>query len=99
MKWLRENEAPEWVPVVGGLLLAIGCLIMRNVLLLGVSFVCVGAWLVRWWFHGVPTEHKRFYKMSKQHLHLYRITTNVSSWFAFILVIFVVCFSVFQRYL
>ncbi len=96
MEWMRNNELPTWAYLLGGLLLASGCWIniLTENFLLGIPLMCIGSWLVRWWFE-VPADHPRFQKMSEQRFRLYRNMMLVCSWGMFIITVVAVCFSVF----
>ena len=58
---MNRRELPPWAYLLGGLLLVFGSWI--NVLtgnfLLETLLICIGCWLVRWWFE-VPADHPRF---------------------------------------
>ncbi len=104
MKWVKENAAPIHANFLSGMLINIG---LWWILLTDTKFnliftfciilICCGFWLLAWWIHE---EHpSRFQKIPQQHLRFYRRATHIGSWVALILVIFVVCFFVLQRYL
>lgn len=96
MKWMRNRELPPWAYLLGCLLLAAGCwmIILTKNFLLGIPLMCIGSWLMRWWFE-VPADHPRFQKMSKQRFHLYRNMMSAGSWGILVLMVAAVCFSVF----
>ena len=96
MKWMRNSELPAWAYLLGGLLLAFGCwinVLTKNVLL-GVSLMCVGSWLMRWWFE-VPADHPRFQKMSERRFNVCRSMALASSWGMLILTVTVVSCAIF----
>ena len=97
MKWMRNRELPPWAYLLGGLLLVFGSWI--NVLtenfLLETLLICIGSWLVRWWFE-VPADHPRFQKMLERQFRTYRNMMSVCSWGMLIATVVAVCFSVFD---
>ena len=96
MKWMRNRELPGWAYFLGGLLVAFGCWI--NVLtenfLLGISLMCIGSWLMRWWFE-VPADHSRFQKMSERRFRLCRNMMLTCSWGMLIVTVAVVSLTIF----
>ena len=101
MKWMRNRELPPWAYLLGGLLLVFGSWI--NVLtenfLLEMLLICIGIWLVRWWFE-VPADHPRFQtrfqKMLEGQFRIYRNMVSACSWGMLIVTVVAVCLSVFN---
>ncbi len=95
MKWMRNRELPSWAYLLGGLLLATGCWInvLTKNLLLGTLLMCIGSWLMRWWFE-VPTDHPRFQKISERKFRFLRNMALTCSWGMLILTAAAVCLSV-----
>ena len=96
MKWMRNRELPPWAYVLGTLLMVFGCWInaLTENFLLGISLMCIGSWLMRWWFE-VPTDHPRFQKMSERRLRICRNMMSACSW-GMLIIAAAVCFSVFD---
>lgn len=95
MKWMRNRELPPWAYVLGVLLLAFGGWInvLTELFLLGTLLMCIGFWLMRWWFE-VPTDHPRFQKMSERRFRFCRNTMLAGSWGMLILTAAAVCRSI-----
>ena len=96
MEWMRNNELPPWAYLVGGLSLAAGSwinVLTKNVWL-GTSLVCVGIWLIRWWYEA-PAEHSRFQKLSERQFRFFRSAMVVSSWVMLVTLVALVCLSIF----
>ena len=96
MKWMKSHELPLWAYVVGVLLLASGGLInafTKNVLL-GMPLICVGIWLMRWWYEA-PADHSRFRKLSEQQFRFYRSIMIATSWVILVATVTLVCLSIF----
>ena len=96
MKWMRNNELPVWAYLSGGLLLAVGALInvfTKNVLL-GIPLICVGIWLMRWWYEA-PADRSGFRKLSEQQFRFYRSIIVGTSWGILVLTVAAVCLRVF----
>ena len=96
MKWMRNRELPPWAYLLGVLLFPAGCWIntLAENFLLGIPLMCIGTWLMRWWFE-VPADHPRFQKMSERRFRFCRNMTLACSWGMLILTAAAVCFSVF----
>ena len=96
MKWMKHRELPPWAYLLGGLLLASGCWInvLTEYFLLGIPVMCIGSWLMRWWFE-VPVDHPRFQKMSERRFRFCRNMMLTCSWGMLIVTVAVVSFSVF----
>ena len=96
MQWIKNHKLPTWAYMLGGLLFPVGALI--NVFtkhrLLGMSLICVGAWLIRWWLEA-PADHSIFQKISEQRFRLYRNMMSVCSWGMLVLTVTAVCLYVF----
>ncbi len=97
MKWMKDHELPAWAYLIGGLSLAAGAWI--NVLtknaLLGTSLICVGIWLIRWWYEA-PADHSRFQKLSERQFRFFRSSIIVSSWGMLVVTLAFVCLSAFD---
>ena len=102
MNWMKENKAPAQGGIIGGFLMNIGIwwLVIGKprapslTFMLCLILICVGCWLITWWFHE---EHPtRFQKMSKERLRFCQITTHVCSWVSLVLVVFTLCYAVYQ---
>ena len=94
MKWMRNRELPTWAYRLGGLLIAFGCLMnVAEFFLLGTPLMCIGSWLMRWWFE-VPVDHPRFQKISERRFRFYRNIMLICSWGMLILTVGVVFLSV-----
>lgn len=97
MKWMRNNELPTWAYLLGGLLLAVGALIsvFTNNFLSGAPLICVGIWLIRWWYEA-PADHSGFQKLSERQFRSYRSIIVASSWVMLVMTVAAVCLSVFR---
>ena len=96
MEWMRNNDLPSWAYFVGSLLLTIGIWInvLSKNLLVGVLLMCVGSWLMRWWFE-VPADHKKKKKISEKRFRFCQGAALTCSWGMLILTVAVVCLYVF----
>ena len=95
MKWMKDHELPPWAYLLGGLSLPAGSLInifTKNVL--GTFLICVGIWLIRWWYEA-PADHSRFRKLSEQQFRFYRSIVLATSWGMLVLTVAAVCLRVF----
>lgn len=96
MEWMRNNELPAWAYLVGGLSLAFGSLtnVFTKNVLLGTTLICVGTWLIRWWYEA-PADHSRFQKLSERKFRAYRSIMVATSWVMLVLTVAAVCLRVF----
>ena len=103
MKWMKDNESPPWVYLLGTLLIISGALInllgslinlLSKAILLGTIMVLCGTWLHRWWYE-VPVGHPRFEKMSERKFRFSRNIAIVVNWIILALTVAVVSLTVF----
>ena len=95
MQWMKHIELPPWAYHLGCLLVAFGCWMnaLTENFLLGTLLMCIGSWLMRWWFE-VPTDHPRFQKISERRFRFWRGTNLACSWLMLILTVAAVCLYV-----
>ena len=96
MKWMKNRELPPWAYLVGGLSLAFGALlnVLTKNVLLGTFLVCVGIWLIRWWYEA-PADHSRYRKLSERQYRFYRSLVVATSWAILVITVAAVCLRVF----